>query len=206
LSSKITSKKKKQLTHWPRRSLFHKIVSQRFIKTHFGDYEWFFCDDPGREIADFLIASFKDRKIAFIHCKWGKGSKLSASAFHDLCSQAAKNLVYIHTKRYPPKINTWVKDSTWENTKIKKWIKGDRNIPVKKALWEKIKNEILDHPDGKTEIWLTMGDGLDITKLIELTGNESRNMEVGPMLHLLDGLVANCAEAGANFRVFGHGD
>jgi hypothetical protein len=70
-------------------------------------------------------------------------------------------------------------------------------------LWEHLKNEILEHPKGRVEVWLVMGNGLEVNRIQKLASTNDETAEVGPLLHLLDGLVANCAEAAVTLRVFG---
>ncbi len=205
ISSTISDKEKKELNNWPNESLFNKTLKYVAIEKEFGaKIEWLFCDDPNKEIADFIIASFSQKKIAFIHCKYGRGKGISASAFHDLTSQAGKNLVYLRTNRTPPNINNWHPNSKWNKTQIKRWSKGRKTLPQKMDLWKKIKDEILDFPGGKVEVWLVMGDGLDVDSLKTITNTPKETHEVGPLLHLLDGLVANCAESAVDLRIYGN--
>jgi len=200
----MTLKNKYKLENWPLKSVFYITCKNILIENIFGEYDWIYCDDPNREIGDFIIASFKSKKIAFVHCKYGQSKNLSASVFHDLSSQAVKNLVYVRTDRTPPNILKWNRKAVWEKSKIKKWMYGGKNIPEGIALWDKIKYEILNHPSGQVEVWLVMGDGLDVSNLKSKVGKENEKYEVGPLLHLLDGLVANCAEAAVKLKIFGH--
>lgn len=200
----MTLRNKAKLKYWPLKSVFYVTCKNILTKNIFGEYDWIYCDDPNREIGDFIIASFKSKKIAFVHCKYGRDKNLSASVFHDLCSQAVKNLVYIRTDRTPPNISKWNRKSFWEKSKIKKWMYGARHIPEGIVLWDKIKYEILNHPSGQVEVWLVMGAGLDVNELKSKVGAENEKCEVGPLLHLLDGLVANCAEAAVKLKIFGH--
>jgi sugar-specific transcriptional regulator TrmB len=195
--------KKGQLLAWPDESVFYKTITN-VIPTYFPHYDWLYCDDPNSEIADFIVADFDNRKIAFIHCKYGGGSILSVSKFHDLCSQASKNLVYLRTTRIPPNINKWNRDAFWEKTKIKRWLKGEEYLPENEKMWEKIKLEILDHPRGEVEIWLVLGNGLDVDNLNRVIKSDKETHEVGPLLHLLDGLVANCSEAAVKLSIIAH--
>lgn len=205
IPSKISDEDKAKLTDWPVESLFSKTLSHVLIENEFEEnIEWIFCDDPNREIADFIIASFTKKKIAFIHCKYGRGKRISASAFHDLTSQAGKNLVYLRTNRTPPNIKNWNRSSTWNKTQIKRWTKGAKALPQNINLWKKIKDEIIDFPSGKVEVWLVMGDGLNVDSLKTITNSDKETHEVGPLLHLLDGLVANCAEAAVDLKVYGN--
>ncbi len=205
IPSKLDKPEKENLISWPTKSLFNMTLKYIITEKEFGGkLEWVFCDDPNREIADFIVASFSMRKIAFIHCKYGRGKKLSASAFHDLTSQAGKNLVYLRTNRKPPNISNWHREAKWTTSQIKRWTIKNSDLPEKEELWDKIKNEILDYPSGKVEVWLVMGNGLEVDSLNTIVGTPEETYEVGPLLHLLDGFVANCAEAAVNLRIFGN--
>jgi superfamily II DNA or RNA helicase len=205
IPSALTFKAKQALSKWPSQSVFAKVLSDVITVERFGaQIDWLFCDDPRREVADFLVATFSKRKLAFVHCKYGEGKQLSASAFHDLCSQAAKNLVYIRTSRVPPEVASWRRDAVWETTGIPKWIKGSTALPEREDLWQRLRTEILEHPAGVVEVWLVMGNGLRVADLKKMAGSDRQTPEVGPLLHLLDGLLANCAEANVRLRVFGH--
>jgi hypothetical protein len=203
--SKLKTKTKNALEKWPEDGVFHVTLKEIATKENFGDkIEWLYCDDLNREIADFIAVSFKLKKIVFIHCKYGYGKQISASTFHDLASQAAKNLVYLRTDRIPPNISRWTRKSKWGNTKIRRWISEDNDLPEKVELWEKIQNEILRNPFGRAEIWLVMGNGIDTSQLKAIVNTDNEKYEVGPLLHLLDGLVANCFEAAAVLKIYGN--
>lgn len=204
IQHKLSAAKKGKLTSWPPESVFARTISYVLTAGDFKKYDWLYCDDLNGEIADFIVADMKARKIAFIHCKDGDGKQLSASAFHDLVSQASKNLAYLKTQRVPPNIKRWTKTDTWPKTKIKRWLKGAARLGSKKSLWDLLNREILNHPAGSTEVWLVMGNGLDLTALRNSFKTTKQPAEVGPLLHLLDGLVANCDEARATLKVFAH--
>jgi len=205
IPSEIKDDGKRNLEFWPDRTVFNITLSKILTKTQFGEeIEWLYCDDPNKEIADFIMANFTKRVIVFAHCKYGKGSRISVSVFHELCSQAAKSLVYFRTRRNPPNINHWNRNALWEGTKIKRWRIGTPDLPENEDLWAKIRAEILNHPAGKKNIWLILGNGLEVSELLRIAGSDQETQEVGPLIHLLDGLVANCSEAGVGLRVFGN--
>lgn len=61
-----------------------------------GDWQTLICDDIGQELADFIAYRLNPPAIAFIHAKHkSSGSKVSASALHDVLAQAIKNLDFI---------------------------------------------------------------------------------------------------------------
>lgn len=203
IPSKLPQHEKEALKDWPEGSLFQRTLDQ-VIPSNFSEPEWIFCDDPNREIADFIVANFKSRRVAFIHCKMGKDNKLSASAFHDICSQASKNLVYIRTERLPPNINTWSREAKWTTTQIPKWSTDNPKLAEGKKLWQDLREKIIDHPQGITEVWLVMGKGLSITRLLKTLRNNKNNHEIGPLIHMVDGLHASCIEANVKLKVYGH--
>ena len=71
-------------------------------------------------------------------------------------------------------------------------------------MWDYLRSRILDHPSATIEVWLVLGNGLDVDMLKRVVTEEDRPPQVGPFVHLLDGLVANCYESGVRLRVFGH--
>ncbi|WP_040915974.1 hypothetical protein, partial [Legionella tunisiensis] len=74
---------------WADGSLF-RLISDLKIDNSIctNDINYFICDDLGTEIADFLLCT--NKKVIFLHAKYGKGSKISASKLHEVCSQAIK--------------------------------------------------------------------------------------------------------------------
>jgi hypothetical protein len=69
------------------------------------------CDDMGDEWADFIEfgTTGDSTHIRFIHCKHGKEDGLGASPFHDVVSQALKNLSHLFAGQdeITRKITTW---------------------------------------------------------------------------------------------------
>jgi hypothetical protein len=80
------------------------------------------CDDLGDEWADHIrLRDGSEPLIEFVHSKWATGPTSSASAFHDLASQAIKNLGNLTTTakdRIGAKVATWQK--RYADTKIKR--------------------------------------------------------------------------------------
>jgi len=218
-SEKGVDKRRRQ---WSDSSLFGLISDRRptaLIPVEFGKAEFLFCDDLQNEVSDFVCASFKadERKIAFIHAKHGKGRKVSASAMHDVYAQARKNLgVLSRGGSKPAHLNRWNQDSEWflkdkkskkpTTIKIRRWLEGD-HLPVRDRLWQKIRTEILDHPDGKKEVWLVLGQTLDKTAFLNQLkplNRDKRSAATGHLVHLLSGLQAACIQLDVNLRVFCH--
>lgn len=192
---------------WDTDSVFGVITNLRqegIIPRGFGTPELLLCDDMGTEVADFVCVNFIDRKIAFIHAKHGSGRIVSASALHDVVAQAQKNLsVMPRGGAKPAHLERWNRDAYWKGTKIHRWVRGSKSLPTNKALWKKIRNDILDHPEGKKEVWLVVGKALNKNSLIDqLEHSQKRDSVTGQLVHLLSCLQAACIQLGVVLKVF----
>ncbi|MER1759781.1 hypothetical protein KDA01_19320, partial [Proteus mirabilis] len=120
------------LTEFPKKSLFYKI-EEYFNK----DDSIVICDDMGDEWADHIIMDTNSNppSLIFIHEKFTKKETLGASAFHEVISQALKNIGRLHESEssYKEKYDKKWKNN-YENTKIKR-IKNGKN-------WSEIKNSL----------------------------------------------------------------
>jgi superfamily II DNA or RNA helicase len=206
----VTSEKGKpgkKKTKWDASSIFHIIDSlgnAGLIHRNFGPPELVLCDDLGTEAADFVCANFTSRKIAFIHAKDGDDHSVSASALHVIVAQAQKNLSLISRGGSVPKhLKRWDRKSKWAKTSIRRWRLGANSLPTKLDLWKRMRSEILDHPDGKKEVWLVLGRTLDKAALLDQLQTPGRRSAItGQVVHLLSLLQANCAQLGVVLRVF----
>jgi hypothetical protein len=110
----MLSKKSKNFSH---RSVFGVIESLLS-----GNGALVVCDDLGDEWADHIrLRDGSDPLIEFVHSKWTAGPTSSASAFHDLASQAIKNLGNLATNakdRIGAKVAKWQKP--YANTNIER--------------------------------------------------------------------------------------
>jgi superfamily II DNA or RNA helicase len=196
-------------TGWPANSVFGIIADLQhsgLLHAAFGSVELLFCDDLGTEVADFVCADFSGRRIAFIHAKQGEGRQVSASALHDVVGQAMKNLAVLRAVGgVPAHINRWDRTSTWNRTAARRWRRGPVSLPIRQALWKRIRAEILDHPAGTTEVWLVLGQTLSRASLLgELADPGRRDTITGQVVQLLSGLSSECAQRGVLLRVFCH--
>lgn len=206
----VTSEKGKpgmKKIKWDASSIFHIIDSlgnAGLIHRNFGPPELVLCDDLGTEAADFVCANFSNRKIAFIHAKDGDDHSVSASALHVIVAQAHKNLSLISRGGSVPKhLKRWDRKSKWAKTSIRRWRLGANSLPTKLDLWKRMRSEILDHPDGKKEVWLVLGRTLDKAALLDQLQTPGRRSAItGQVVHLLSLLQANCAQLGVVLRVF----
>jgi superfamily II DNA or RNA helicase len=196
-------------TQWDASSVFAVIDDRKstsLLSQNFGPFEFLFCDDLGKEIADFVCVSFGTRKIAFVHAKHGKDRKVSASALHDVVAQALKNLgVFARSGPKPAHLGRWNRRALWAGTKILRWRRGSETLPVEDDLWAKIRSDILEHPDGKKEVWLVVGQSLEKMALVEqLQDPQKRDAVTGQIVHLLSYLHASCSQIGVELKVFCH--
>lgn len=167
-------------------------------------FDYILCDDLGNEIADFIAIDEKTGKLVLIHVKAGK-SKLSASAFQEVCGQAVKNLNYL--------VPYYAKDPT---INISKWSKpwsldgiGKANRIVKgkitaNAFWKKYK-EMIPDPSLSREVWLCVGNMLDYQGF-EKEFSKSKIEDVKPeaiqLVYLLRSTWNSVSSVGAQLKIF----
>jgi hypothetical protein len=193
----------KGATAWPLKTVFGLIDNRRdgLIWAEFGRADLVICDDIGDEIADFIAINFKDRCIALIHAKAGK-SRFSASALHVVVSQALKNLSVLAKRQDPPvRVKNWTRSAIW-GCKIKRWRYGNTSLPTGTRLWEKIRREIIDHPQSRIEVWLVLGNILQKRTLLQKLQAGTRDNVTGQFVYLLSSLRLTCAQHGAVARIF----
>lgn len=161
--------------------------------------DFLLCDDLGNEWADFI--SIEGETIAFIHAKEGK-TILSASAFHDITSQAQKNLGSLSASETDlnRKLEGWKKLYIHPKsaTSINRLRKGDT---VENAI-EKF-TEVLSLPNCQRKVYLVVNfiSKARLEKeLVSLrdTGKCQNRNEVIQILWLLSSLIGSCKEAGVD--------
>lgn len=86
--AEIKAAQRSGATTFATHSLFRAVVDRR-VGLPFSD-NLLICTDLGTECADFVAANPEKRQLALIHAKAGTGTKISASAFHDIVAQAMK--------------------------------------------------------------------------------------------------------------------
>ncbi|WP_436371798.1 DEAD/DEAH box helicase [Cytobacillus sp. BC1816] len=200
---------------WDDDSLFRLVSSQgltldddckesELLKEELKSLNYLICTDLNKEIADFIGLNEKDNKVYFIHCKAGD-SKLSASAFQDICGQITKNLDYTHplSIREPKDVNKW--DGKWENESYciskDRLIINEENL-TSKQIWDKIK-DISRKPESETFVWALLGNMFSIE---EYKKEKSKGINQKPEVIQIDYILMSTWEAiqetGAKFRVF----
>ncbi|HCD9233911.1 TPA: hypothetical protein NEG48_000881 [Elizabethkingia anophelis] len=174
-----------------------------FIENQFkSNYQYFVCDDLGREWADFIGVNEDD--ISFFHAK-SSDKNLSASAFQDIVGQTLKNLGNI----LPTDDQLLLKQSFWNekykgrnySTQISR-IRTGQNSTNLIDDYKKIKT----YPNLKKSVYLVVNfiskSTLD-DRLIKLQNNESfreRN-EVIQILWFISSMISSCTDAGVQVYI-----
>jgi superfamily II DNA or RNA helicase len=202
----VTSEKG-DLTGWSASSVFGAITDKAKV---FRDAGWMpeilVCNDVGApEIADFFGLSDKAKKIVMIHAKKAKeGSKLSASSFHEVCSQAVRYLGFFNpsdtqTKLSEAKIAAkWAPDAA-KYKEQERLVWSPAGIDAKAAL-QKFTAAISD-PTYSREVWLVMGNGLSQDGFVKAVEKKTPKPNEREMSYLLQSTWCAAASVGASLKV-----
>jgi hypothetical protein len=201
-TAQIAEAKRRRSTTFPVRSLFRAIADQQ-VGLPFDD-KLLICDDLGSECADFVAADFSSKQLALLHAKAGGGSRISASAFHDVTAQAMKNLVYLtRNSETPEGIGSWRRDGKWNSTGVRRLYRAPRGVPSGRALWRKIKDDIVGTSNPGLYVVLVTTGCCDLNELKRAVRDENfRTPEVAQLLYLLDGLNGYARQLGARLLIF----
>jgi hypothetical protein len=171
------------------------------MSTYFSRLETLVCTDMGTEPCDF-IAMQPDR-IAFIHAKYGDGTKRSATVFHDVVAQAIKNLTYLlpSTQSQPP-VRSWndpwpSKDSSGA-TLNRLRTGGDLTAD---EIWNRA-HDIVTDPSAQKEVWIVLGAGMSISTVRSEMENEDPADEIIQIYALLQTAWSTVAQFTAQLRIF----
>jgi len=207
---------------WDANSLFGLIsrcgAEDDRLQEAFGDPDILVCDDPGKEVADFIFADPPNRvgrRVVFVHAK---GSKFvsteakyryrpySASALSEVCAQAIKNIRYLSmfNELLPPNLDSWGK--AWSVPEVAGTVlRRIRRSPVGHedplALWQLLMRRITD-PSTYREVWLFLGMTLSKSELERQLRLEKPAPEAIQALVLLHGTMAAVGSIDAKLRVF----
>ena len=159
------------------------------------------CDDLQKEVADFIAASCKEQRVVFMHAK-ADPKVLSASAFHDVCAQALKNLEPLNPyyNWTPPNLSLWEKP--WRRSGqeyVEQRIRKGEGTA--QELWKAIRN-IIRNPAAIREVWIVYGKGFSLNKLREEQLKDNPLPEAVQLLYLLQSTWASLASLNVRFRIF----
>lgn len=164
--------------------------------------DFLLCTDMGTEIADFIMAT--PERVALVHAKAAKGSKLSASAFQEVCGQAVKNAHYLQplANEQPP-TSTW--GNLWRSPHVKGTTRRLRTPDGPKsgsALWTNVRRRIVD-PAVSREVWIVAGATLSKAELEKQASLKAPTRpEALQIFMLLMSTWSSVSQLGARLRIF----
>jgi len=194
---------------WPEDSIFGVISALAPSSAHapeeamadlLGDPDLLVCTDRQTEVADFI--ALKGDRVALIHAKASRTpSPTSASALHDVISQALKNLPYLQPfEEEKPPTNYW--NNPWhaadEGTVTRKRA-GDYTAPA--DAWKQMR-AVIANPQANREVWLVMGQALSVSRLQEELNKKKPAPQVMHIFSLLQTAWSATSQMGARLRVF----
>lgn len=178
----------------PASSSFDTTSIFGIIEASIATEQYLLCDDLGDEWADY-IGFTRSSLIRFYHAK-SSANKYSASAFHDLVSQAIKNIGNFDFNRDLSSKKAKI-SSVYSGCKIKRLRKGKANNCFKDL------KETYNSPNITREIVLVI-DFLNKSQLEnelnQLKLGKARNQTV-QILWILSTLIGTCQERGINVRI-----
>jgi superfamily II DNA or RNA helicase len=158
------------------------------------------CTDMGTEIADFIATA--PQRVVFMHAKAGSGTAVSASALHDVSSQALKNLMYLQPlTEEQPKAKNWT--SPWSSPHVHGRATRQRvgSFSSTDAIWRHIRSVISD-PRAEREVWLVIGRSLSRSALEAQASKRKPSAEALQIYSLLQTTWGAVSQVGARVRIF----
>lgn len=187
---------------WPKDTVFG-VIDRMFKKGSEHEMENLLCTDMGPEIADF-IATGKG-KVIFIHAKSKKNTdnvSVSASALHEVASQAMKSLRYLTIgNKVVPKHDYW--GEKWPSKKqgtTNRIRRGKANRSADQ-LWSEIDSVIQSH-SATREVWLVLGACLSKKKLHAALNSQNPTPSSQQAHALLTSVWSTAQQCGIRLRVF----
>jgi hypothetical protein len=171
---------------------------------YFGDPDIVVCDDMGTEAADFILADAGDEKrVVFIHAKASAESRpYSASALHEICGQATKNINYLgmFNEQNPPNVGRW--EGAWPSDRHPQVARRIRRGSGSGAeIWSRVQS-IIRHPLANREVWLFLGQTLSRGEFERRLGQATPTPEAVQAAFLLHATMTSVASVNAKLRVF----
>lgn len=191
---------------WAAGSLFHLIDNLGAgtqLAPQLANVDLLVCDDMGTEIADFVALDTTTGRVIAIHAKAFRTAKpRSASALHEVSSQALKNLAYLqpYFVGEPKNLNHW--SGPWKGPAgvVAKRVRRGGQLTAKQA-WTRFRSALRD-PSTTREVWLVLGQGPSKSQLDHERGKQKPKPEVIQMLFSLQATWAAVSAVGARLRVF----
>lgn len=162
------------------------------------------CDDLGSECADFVAADTEGRHLAFIHAKVGTGSRISATAFHDVVAQAMKNLVFLAASPETPKrARSWTKRNHWNKTAVPIVQRCPADLGEGEKLWQALRSQIIESANPNLYVVLATAGMVDRQSLSNaIQDRAARTPETAKLLHLMDALNGHARQFGVRLMIY----
>lgn len=187
---------------WPVDTVFG-ILESVLLPAELNDDATILCTDMGAEIADFV--GFDSRKVIFAHAKGksgGKRSKVSASALHDVVSQAMKSLRYMTIgNEDAPDTGYW--GSEWSTGKYgpaSRLRRGDA-LASGADYWAATDSVIQSHAATR-EVWLVLGRSMSKAALTAELQKPNPRASALQCHALLTSAWSASQQCGVRLRVF----
>jgi hypothetical protein len=192
---------------WATGSLFHLIDTLGAGTSMAGELDnidLLICDDMGTESADFLALDSASNRVIAMHLKAFPSAKtISASALHEVSSQALKNLGYLqpYVRDEPKNVPRW--SGRWDGGAIGRVDHRIRHgqATTGKQAWKKFLSALRD-PKTSREVWLVLGQGPSKSLLVKECRRPKPKPELIQMLYSLQSTWTSVASLGARLRVF----
>jgi len=165
------------------------------------------CDDAGsNEVADFIAADTKARRVMLIHAKAsGHTRLLSASAFAEVVGQALKNLDILtpFSTTEPPNLGKWESNwrASWRDEPQVVTRRLRRGPRTAHAAWQAVQRVIRD-PAATREVWIVVGSTFSRDEFRRAAERPSQPPEVIQLLYSLQSAWGAVGSVGARLRVF----
>lgn len=163
------------------------------------------CDDLGNEIADFIAVQEKPPRICLVHAKAdAKNSRLSASAFHDVCGQVTKNLDFLVPFKDITLKDPGVWNHQWRHSKIgvvKRRIRTPQTGMTAAQVMEKMRS-LIQSPATRREVWIVISGGLSKSAFEEEIKKDKPKASTIQLLYLLQSAWSSTASIGATLKIF----
>ncbi len=163
--------------------------------------EFVLCTDLGPEVADFVAT--QGSRVAFIHAKAASTARLcSASALHDVASQAIKNLPHLQ-----PLADVGMQTGYWTRAwSAPPHVTGatrrlrEGNLSSGHEMWRHIR-KVVAAPDSEREVWLVLGQSLS-KEALEKQVKPRPEAQAIQIFSLLQTTWAAVSQLGGRLRIF----
>jgi hypothetical protein len=200
---------KGDLTGWAASSVFGAIADpQQVFAAANLQPDTVICYDITKptEIADFFAVSYANHRVVMIHAKKSKiGSRMSASAFYDVCSQAVRYLGFFNPNDSRSRITAAQLDQTWSPDASmyqprNRTIINTNGFATSTKIASHFENAVRD-PIFTREVWIVMGNGLSRSAFEKAMNKSNPLANERELALLLQATWSAVAAVGATLRV-----